>query len=192
MVSGSLVREIVFAGHWEQTADGFPATPDSHAVYFASTKPAALHLPVPDHQWRDQLFRKTEVKINTNNFVTEQTFITSKDGTQIPGLSYHRPTSNAAQQGMLPLLLYAYSRIQCADYSLVQRKQCTFWQNVGRHLRCWISAGWYGRTNRGDARQKQNVFDDFIGTAESLIAEGIQQQQAGDRGESNGGLLVGW
>ena len=133
------------------------------------------------------------MKINTNNFVTEQTFITSKDGTQIPVFLTHR--TDMLRNGDNPLLLYAYGGFNVPITPWFSVSNAFFVEQGGIYAVANIRGGSeYGEQwhRAGMLDKKQNVFDDFIAVAESLIARGYtSNNKLAIRGESNGGLLVG-
>jgi prolyl oligopeptidase len=53
---------------------------------------------------KTDLFRKSEVKINTDNYETVQSFFTSKDGTKVPMFITYK--KGLKLNGNNPLLLY--------------------------------------------------------------------------------------
>jgi prolyl oligopeptidase len=126
-------------------------------------------------------------------FVTEQVFYTSKDGTRVPMYVTHR--RDMAKDGNQPLLLYGYGGF---DISLtpVYRPQVEAWLEMGgayaeANLR---GGGEYGESwhKAGTLANKQHVFDDFIAAAEYLTREHYTRAAClGIHGRSNGGLLIG-
>lgn len=139
------------------------------------------------------LWRRPDVAFESENYVTEQVFYNSKDGTRIPMIiSYKRGTE---RNGKNATLLYAYGGF---NISLTPSfsPAVAGWLDTGGiyavpNLR---GGGEYGREwhEAGMLDRKQNVFDDFIAAAEYLIEEKYtSSSHLGIRGGSNGGLLVG-
>ena len=139
------------------------------------------------------LVEKSKAKMDPEKFVTEQIFFESKDGTKVPMfVSYMK---GMKQDGSNPTLLYGYGGFSISlqpGYSLGRQ---VLMENgfvvVTVNLR---GGGEYGESwhAAGKRMSKQNVFDDFIGAAEYMIAK--KYTNAGKiaiMGGSNGGLLVG-
>lgn len=120
-------------------------------------------------------------------------FATSRDGTQVPLNTIHR--KGIALDGANPTLLYGYGGfgISLTPTFSVRRR---LWMDYGgvfaiANLR---GGGEYGEDWHlaGNLTRKQNVFDDFIASAEYLINRGYTQPaKLAIEGRSNGGLLMG-
>ncbi|HLO94606.1 MAG TPA: prolyl oligopeptidase family serine peptidase, partial [Burkholderiaceae bacterium] len=120
-------------------------------------------------------------------------FATSKDGTRVP-LNILRP-KGLKLDGSHPVLLYGYggySVSQTPGFNALRK----VWLERGgvmviANLR---GGGEFGEAWHlaGNLTRKQNVFDDFIGAAEHLIARGYTRpERLAIQGGSNGGLLMG-
>ena len=130
---------------------------------------------------------------STDQFVTDQVFYLSKDGTRIPMFITHR--RDMVKDGNQPVLLYGYGGF---DISLTPnyRPSVMAWLEMGgvyaeANLR---GGGEYGESwhKAGTLGNKQNVFNDFIAAAEYLIRENYTRtRRLAIHGRSNGGLLVG-
>jgi prolyl oligopeptidase len=139
------------------------------------------------------VWRKPQIDAKTDQYVTEQVFYNSKDGTRIPMFITHR--RDMTKDGNQPLLLYGYGGF---NVSLLPtfRPSVLAWLEMGgvyaeANLR---GGGEYGETwhKAGTLANKQKVFDDFISGAEYLIRERYTRSaRLGIHGRSNGGLLVG-
>jgi prolyl oligopeptidase len=139
------------------------------------------------------LWRAPQVPAPRGEFVTEQVFFASKDGTRVPMYLTHR--RDMPRDGDQPVLLYGYGGF---DISLtpVYRPSIQAWLELGgvyaeANLR---GGGEYGEAwhQAGTLTQKQHVFDDFIAAAEYLVREHYTRPaRLGIHGRSNGGLLVG-
>jgi prolyl oligopeptidase len=120
--------------------------------------------------------------------------VQSRDGTSIPINIVRR--KGTALTGRNPLLLYGYG-----GYSVSETPRF-----LGANIRLWLNGGGvyvdanlrgggeFGESwhQQGALTHKQNVFDDFIATAEHLIAEKYtDRNHLAIMGGSNGGLLMG-
>lgn len=142
---------------------------------------------------RSHLLRRAEVAFDPDQYVTQQVFFPSKDGTRVPMFITHR--RDLVRDGRNPTLLYGYGgfNIPLTPNFAVSR---VAWMEMGgvfavANLR---GGGEYGETwhRAGTKLQKQNVFDDFIAAAEWLIDQNYTNpRKLAIQGGSNGGLLVG-
>ena len=139
------------------------------------------------------VFNRPEVAFNPDDFVAEQLFFTSKDGTRVPMFVVHK--KGLKLDGKNPTLLYGYGGFNISITPGFTPVRIMFMEQGG----VWVDVnlrggGEYGeKWHRGGMLEsKQNVFDDFIGAAEHLIAEGYTSPgKLAINGGSNGGLLVG-
>jgi len=120
-------------------------------------------------------------------------FAVSKDGTKVPVNILYKKGSK--RDGSQPMLLTAYG-----GYGLSLRpffsRRAAFWLRHGGafavvNLR---GGGEYGKEWHlaGNLTKKQNVFDDFIASAQLLVERGYTtRDRLAIEGGSNGGLLMG-
>ena len=190
---GSFVREVTLPG--VGTAAGFAGRAgDTETFYsFSSfTSPAAL--------WRYDLatgessaFRTPKLTFDPSLYVTEQVFYASKDGTQVPMfLSYKR---GLARDGSNPVLLYGYGGFNISLTPSFSPARLAWMEQGGVYAVANLRGGgeygveWH---KAGTKLRKQNVFDDFIGAGEWLVANRwTRPDRLAINGGSNGGLLVG-
>lgn len=140
-----------------------------------------------------ELFRAPKVKFNSDDFVTEQVFFTSKDGAKIPMfLTYQK---GLKKNGKNPVFLYGYGGFNISLYPSFSINRIPFLENGGIYVQVNLRGGSeYGEDWHvaGTKMQKQNVFNDFIAAAEYLIDNKYtNSQKIAIVGGSNGGLLVG-
>ncbi len=133
------------------------------------------------------------VGFDPERYETQQVFVTSKDGVQVPmflvgPLGWERDGQN-------PTLLYGYGgfNIPILPSFTIQN---LVWLEMGGILAVanLRGGGEYGedRHRAGMLDQKQNVFDDFIACSEYLIETQVTNStRLAIHGRSNGGLLVG-
>lgn len=139
------------------------------------------------------LYHAPEVKFDPTDFVTEQLFCESKDGTRVPMFVSHK--KGLKLDGNNPCYLYAYGGFQINLTPGFSTTAVMFMEQGG----VFVVANLRGGSEYGEAwhkagmlANKQNVFDDFIAAAEYLIAKGYtSSQKLAIAGGSNGGLLVG-
>lgn len=140
-----------------------------------------------------EIFAKPKVSFDPDDYLTEQRFYASKDGTKIPMFLVRRKDS--VGKGSVPALLYGYGGFNIAQSPGFSSTKLAWLEQGGAlavaNLR---GGGEYGAEwhDAGRLQAKQNVFDDFIAAGEYLISEGITtKSQLAIEGRSNGGLLVG-
>ena len=140
-----------------------------------------------------KLIQKSKIVFDGDEYVTEQKFFASKDSTKIPMFIVHK--KGIKLDGNNPTLLYGYGGFNISltpSFSVTN----TIWlENGGIYVLVNLRGGGeYGEDwhQAGMKLNKQNVFDDFIGAAEYMIAEKYTNpSKIVIRGGSNGGLLVG-
>ena len=190
---GTLVREIELPG--VGTASGFGGKKDAEKIYYSFYNyitPGTIYSLNPE-SGESAVFIKPEIDFSPDNYVSEQVFYASKDGTKVPMIiSYKKGTE---LNGKNPTILYGYGGF---NISLTPRFSIgnIVWMEQGGiyavpNLR---GGGEYGKAWHlaGTKMQKQNVFDDFIAAAEYLIENKYtSSDHLAISGGSNGGLLVG-
>lgn len=142
---------------------------------------------------KSTVWRETKVKFNPADYVVEQVFYPSKDGTKIPMFLTYR--KGIKKDGNNPVLLYGYGGFNISMTPAFSPSRIA-WVEMGgifavANLR---GGGEYGDAwhKAGTKLQKQNVFNDFISAAEWLVAEKYTNpKKLAIQGGSNGGLLVG-
>ncbi len=190
---GKTIGEVVLPG--KGSVEGFGGRQDSAETFFSFSNyvtPPSLHR-VNVSTGESELWMRPEVPFDVSAYVTEQVFCTSKDGTRVPILiTRHRDQPN---DGNNRTLLYAYGGFNIS-LTPAYSPAIAAWLDQGgvyavANLR---GGGEYGSAwhEAGTRLNKQNVFDDFIASAEHLIEAKITRpEKLAIRGGSNGGLLVG-
>jgi prolyl oligopeptidase len=191
--SGEKVREVHLPGLGE--AAGFKGREEESTLYYAFTnyKTPSTIFAFDTHKGESSVYKKSEATFNSDNYVSNQVFYQSKDGTKIPMMITHK--KGLDMNGQNPTILYGYGGF---NISLTPSFSITnaVWMALGGiyavpNLR---GGGEYGQSwhKAGTLMEKQNVFDDFIAAAEYLIEnEYTAKEFLALRGGSNGGLLVG-
>ncbi|HSJ00040.1 MAG TPA: prolyl oligopeptidase family serine peptidase [Patescibacteria group bacterium] len=128
-----------------------------------------------------------------DDFVTEQVFVASDDGTRVPLFLTHR--RDVAPTGDVPTLLYGYGGFQVPIGPMFKPEWLAWMERGGLLAVASLRGGAeYGRDwhDAGRLANKQNVFDDFAACARWLASSGwTSARRIGISGRSNGGLLVG-
>ncbi|WP_194442333.1 prolyl oligopeptidase family serine peptidase [Pseudoalteromonas simplex] len=191
--SGKLVRDISLPG--VGTAYGFSGKHDAQTLYYSFT-----NYTTPGNTYsfdvesgKSDVYRKSGAKFNSEEYISEQVFYTSKDGTKVPMIiSYKKGTE---LNGKNPTILYGYGGFNVSLTPSYSPTVAAWLEHGGIYAVANIRGGGeYGKEwhVNGTQLKKQNVFDDFIAAAEYLNKK---QYSSPDylavRGGSNGGLLVG-
>ncbi len=199
----SLVRQFDFKGNTVRTvelpgvgsAGGFSAKAEDKDLYYSFTSyvypPTILRYDMASGA--SEVYKKSGVDFNPDNFESKQVFYTSKDGTRIPMIMTYK--KGLKPDGSNPTLLYGYGGFNISLTPSFSTSNIILLEQGGifavANLR---GGGEYGEKWHlaGTKMQKQNVFDDFIAAAEYLINEQYTSpEKLAIAGGSNGGLLVG-
>lgn len=136
--------------------------------------------------------RSSQVKFDPRGYETTQIFYPSKDGTSIPMFLTHK--KGLVLDGNNPVLMYGYGGFDISMTPTFSITPLSWLEHGGIYAVVNLRGGnEYGEAwhEAGMLEKKQNVFDDFIGAAEWLIANKYTQaSRLGIMGGSNGGLLV--
>lgn len=192
-MDGEQLYEVQLPGNGTlQGISGSPKEKEVFYTYTSFTYPQTVY--TFDTESREsELYYTPQVDFDPEQYVSEQLFFTSKDGTRIPMTVTHR--KGMELDGKNPTLLYGYGGFAITLNPRFINTMIPFLEEGGVYAEVNLRGGnEYGEEWHvaGTKMQKQNVFDDFIGAAEYLIAQGYTSPaKLAINGGSNGGLLVG-
>jgi prolyl oligopeptidase len=193
-LDGRLENEIVLPGLG--TATGFGGERDSTFVFFTfnslTVPPAIYRYDIATK--KTSVFRQPKVPgYDPAAYEMKRIFYTSKDGTRVPMFLVHR--KGLKLDGNNPTLLFGYGGFNVVQSPTFSASRLALLeQGVVYASANMRGGGEYGEKwhQAGMKLKKQNVFDDFIGAAEWLIANKYTSSpRLAIQGGSNGGLLVG-
>ena len=190
-LDGTPVREVALPGIGSAGGFGGELDKDETFYYFSSyNRPTTIYR-YDVATGESDLWAQPEVAFDPDDFVVDQRFYNSKDGTRVPMFVVrHKDTTGPA-----PTLLYGYGGFNISLTPGFSASRIAWMEQGGAYAVANIRGGGeYGKAwhDGGRLDNKQNVFDDFIAAGEYLIAEGIAAPDGlAIQGGSNGGLLVG-
>nr|WP_240310983.1 prolyl oligopeptidase family serine peptidase [Altererythrobacter sp. ZODW24] len=178
------------------TAGGFGGKPGDNETFYTFTsfnRPGSIYR-LDMATGETTPFATPELTFNPDDYVTEQKFFNSKDGTRVPMFIVRR--KDIAESGKpSPTLLYGYGGFDISLTPSFSASRMAWMEAGGTYVLANIRGGGeYGKDwhNGGRLDNKQNVFDDFIAAGEYLKANGYTPEDGlAIQGGSNGGLLVG-
>ena len=131
--------------------------------------------------------------LHPENFIVEQVFTKSKDGTKVPIFILRH--KNTKLDGTAKTILHGYGFSGIIEKPFIDRGLFPWLEQGGIYAHAVIRGGGeYGAEWHQAAvgLKKQNTFDDFFAAAEYLIANKYTRPSSlAAQGASNGGLLVG-
>jgi prolyl oligopeptidase len=179
---GSLINAP--GGHWD-SKEGFFA-------FHSFASPPTAYRVTPDGKISE--FLRVQSDIDPAQYEVKQLWFHSKDGTRVPMFAVHR--KGLVLNGKNPLLLSGYGGFNVGRTPFFNRNaMLVLLEHGGVYVDVQLRGGnefgedWH---RAGMLDKKQNVFDDFIGAAEALIAQKYtDKDHLAIQGGSNGGLLMG-
>ena len=177
------------------SASGFGGWRDDKFVFYSFTSftfpPTIYKYDIATGQ--STVFRKPEVKFNPEDYVTEQVFYPSKDGTKVPMFIVYK--KGLQRNGKNPTILTGYGGFNISSNPGFSATRIPWLEQGAIYALANLRGGSeYGEKwhQAGMRFNKQNVFDDFISAAEFLINKNYTSKDyLAIQGGSNGGLLVG-
>ena len=192
---GSLVAESPLPLPGIGSVGGFGGRKrDTHTFfsYTSFTEPGAIYR-LDVAKGTSTIWRKPAVDFDSAAYETKQVFFASKDGTRVPMFITHK--RGLALDGTAPAILYGYGGFNIPMTPAFAVSRAIWLEKGGVYAVANLRGGGeYGAEwhKAGTVLKKQNVFDDFIGAAEWLVANKYTASaKLAIQGGSNGGLLVG-
>lgn len=190
---GKFVREVELPGIG--SAGGFGGQSTDTETFYAYE---SFAVPTTIYHYdlvtgKSTVFKRPKVRFDSDKYVTNQVFYTSKDGTRVPMFITHK--KGLKLDGNNPTYLYGYGGFNISLPPRFSLSNVAWLEMGGVYAQANLRGGGeYGKAwhDAGRLLNKQNVFDDFIAAAEWLIVNNYTQtKKLAIGGGSNGGLLVG-
>ena len=158
---------------------------------------SSFHVPRTFYQYdvtkgERAVFAQQVAPVKSEDFVVEQVWYPSKDGTRVPMFVLYK--KGLERNGRNPAYLTGYGGFIASQLPSFSARAVSWAEAGGVYAVANLRGGGeYGEAwhRAGMLDQKQNTFDDFAAAAEYLIRERYtSSQHLGVAGTSNGGLLV--
>ena len=190
---GELVREVEFSG--KGNVSGFGGKEYQKEIFynFSNYITPRSSFKYNVETGESELYWSPNIDFNSEDFISEQKFYISKDGTKVPiSIMYKK---GIKLDGTNPTILYGYGGFNISLKPSFSVTNAVWLEQAGIYAVANLRGGGeYGKEwhDAGTKMQKQNVFDDFISAAEFLIEKKYtSSKNLAISGRSNGGLLVG-
>jgi prolyl oligopeptidase len=192
-LDGRFVREAAFPGIG--TALGFGGRPADTETFYTFT---SFNAPGQTYRYdlitgTSVLFRKPQVRFDPDDYVVEQIFYKSADGTKIPMFISHK--KGLKLNGDNPTLLYAYGGFNISLTPTFSVSKLAWMEMGGVYAQANLRGGgeygqdWHHAATR---LKRPKAYEDFIAAAQWLTANKYTRpERLAIQGGSNGGLLVG-
>ncbi len=191
--NGKVINEIKFPTYGSAGFSTSRKSPEVLYSFASFTYPSEIYS-YDTASGKSALVHGTKVAgLNPDDYVTEQVFYTSKDGTKVPMfLTYKKGLKKDKNN---PVYLYGYGGFNVSLNPSFSPSRLFWLENGGIYAQANLRGGAeYGDAwhEAGTKMNKQNVFDDFIAAGEYMINQGwTTPELLTIEGGSNGGLLVG-
>lgn len=191
-MDGSMAHEIKLPMVGSASFSGEKGDNECYYTFTSFTVPGTIYRYDIDKN-SSSLYSKPDVKFDIDDYVSEQIFFESKDGTRIPMFITYK--KGLKRNGKNPVFLYGYGGFYISLTPGFSAMRIPFLEKGGIYAQVNLRGGGeYGEEwhSAGTKMNKQNVFDDFIAAAEYLIDKKYTcSERIAIVGGSNGGLLVG-
>ncbi|MBL0358982.1 MAG: S9 family peptidase [Chitinophagaceae bacterium] len=192
-LKGRMERAITLPGIG--TASGFGGKAGDTDIFYSytsfNTAPTIYHYNISTG--KSDLFRRPELKINPDEYVTIQVFFKSRDSASVPMFITYK--KGLKLDGNNPTLIYGYGGFNIPLTPTFSISNAFFLNQGGVYVQVSLRGGnEYGEEwhKNGMLQKKQNVFNDVFAAAQYLIGNKYTNpSKLALRGGSNGGLLVG-
>ena len=193
-LAGQMENEIALPG--VGTASDFGGNHDDKIAFFSFSSmnypPTIFHYDIASREAK--IYRSPEISgFKADDYETKEVFYASKDGTRVPMFLVYR--RGLKLDGNNPVLLSGYGGFNIVEAPEFNALRLALLEQgfvyASANMR---GGGEYGEKwhEAGSKLKKQNVFDDFIGAGEWLIANKYtSREKLAILGGSNGGLLIG-
>lgn len=190
---GTVIREIEFPTYGTASFSSSRKHPEVFYSFSSFVYPSAIYS-YDLATGESKLYKATDVKgLNPDDYVTEQVFYPSADGTKVPMFLVYR--KGLERDGNNPVYLYGYGGFNITLNPGFSPNRMLWLENGGIYAQANLRGGGeYGHDwhEAGTKMKKLNVFNDFIAAAEYMVNEGwTNPGLLTIEGGSNGGLLVG-
>ncbi|MBA4750648.1 MAG: S9 family peptidase [Sphingopyxis sp.] len=192
MLDGTRKEDLALPGIG--TAHGFAgdaSSPETFYSYSSFNTPTVIYR-YDATSGNSTIFKAPTVGFDPADYLVEQRFFASKDGTRIPMFVVSK--KGVLAKGPAPTLLYGYGGFNASLTPEFSVARLAWLERGGVFVAANIRGGGeYGAPwhEAGILWKRQNVFDDFIGAGEALVKSGVTSpQQLAVMGTSNGGLLT--
>lgn len=191
-IDGEYIRDLLFPTIGTGSVGGYWSKPDIWVWFTSFTYPSITFK--YDFQGDSLiLYKEFPIEIDIDNYISEQIWYESKDGTLISMFLIHHKDLKKNRNN--PTLLTGYGGFNNSQLPVFSTSKVVWLEAGGMiaipNLR---GGGEYGVRwhEAGMLENKQNVFDDFISATEWLIDNNYtNSDKLAISGGSNGGLLVG-
>lgn len=190
---GKMLREIELPTYGTVSVSSSRKERDVFYTFSSFVYPSAIYTYDLDANESVQYWAAEIEGHNPEDYVTEQIFYTSADGTKVPMFTVRRKDVEA--NGTNPVYLYGYGGFNITLNPSFNANRLLWLENGGIYAQANLRGGaeygdeWH---KAGTKMQKLNVFNDFIAAGEYMISEGwTKPELLTIEGGSNGGLLVG-
>lgn len=192
-LDGTMEKEIKLPGYGTLAFSTNSKDPETFYSFSSFTTPATI-MEYNAETGDSKVFRTTELQgFNPDDYVTEQVFYPSKDGTKIPMFITYK--KGLKKDGKNPVYLYGYGGFNITLNPSFSANRLLWLENGGIYAQANLRGGGeYGEDWHlaGTKMNKMNVFNDFIAAAEYMIDQNwTNPELITIEGGSNGGLLVG-
>ncbi len=191
--NGAMIREIPLPTLGTASFSTLRRSPEAFYSFTSFVYPSSVYS-LDTATGSSTLLKATKVDgLDPDQYITEQVFYTSKDGTRVPMFLVYK--KDVTPDGPNPTYLYGYGGFNITLNPSFSPSRLFWLENGGIYAQAGLRGGAeYGEAwhEAGTKMNKQNVFDDFIAAAEYLIDKGwTKPALLTAEGGSNGGLLVG-
>lgn len=192
-IKGKIIREIELPTFGTVYFTSDPKHPEVFYKFTSFTYPGTVYSYDMASGESSEIVSSSPAGFEPDDYVTEQVFYTSADGTKVPMFIVYK--KGLEKDGSNPVYLYGYGGFNISLNPGFSPNRLLWLENGGIYAQANLRGGSeYGEEwhQAGTKLNKLNVFNDFIGAGEYMVNQGwTTPELLTIVGGSNGGLLVG-